>query len=105
MALALKRGLHAAGGALQPREFRKRHGPCEGAAPKAVGTAPAPAPGPIVTVAAQGKVTYRCDDRKYCSQMASCAEATWFLNNCPGVKMDGNRDGVPCEVQWCRPAR
>ena len=37
MALALKRGLHAAGGALQPREFRKRHGPCEGAARKAQG--------------------------------------------------------------------
>ena len=38
MALALKRGLHAAGGAIQPREFRKRHGPCEGAAPKPPGT-------------------------------------------------------------------
>lgn len=38
MALALKRGLHAAGGTIQPREFRKRHGPCEGAAPKPPGT-------------------------------------------------------------------
>jgi len=28
MALALKRGLHAAGGAVEPREFRKQHGPC-----------------------------------------------------------------------------
>lgn len=34
MALALKRGLHAAGGAMQPREFRRLHGPCEGRAPK-----------------------------------------------------------------------
>lgn len=29
MAVALKRGVHADGNALQPREFRRRHGPCE----------------------------------------------------------------------------
>jgi hypothetical protein len=45
---------------------------------------------------------FSCDGRKYCSQMTSCAEATYFLKNCPGVKMDGNNDGVPCEQQWCR---
>lgn len=45
---------------------------------------------------------FRCDGRIHCSQMTSCAEATWFLRNCPGTKMDGNRDGVPCEQQWCR---
>lgn len=39
--------------------------------------------------------TFCCDGRKYCSQMSSCAEATYFLKNCPGVKMDGNGDGVP----------
>jgi cold shock CspA family protein len=43
----------------------------------------------------------RCDGRTHCSQMTSCAEATFFLRNCPGVKMDGNHDGVPCEQQWC----
>jgi len=44
---------------------------------------------------------FRCDGRTYCSQMTSCAEATFFLENCPGVKMDGEGDGVPCEKQWC----
>jgi len=44
---------------------------------------------------------YQCDGRTYCSQMHSCAEATWFLQHCPGTKMDGNHDGVPCEMQWC----
>lgn len=44
---------------------------------------------------------FRCDGRTHCSQMTSCAEATYFLQNCPGVKMDGNGDGVPCEQQWC----
>ena len=46
---------------------------------------------------------YRCDGRIHCSQMTSCAEANYFLKNCPGVKMDGNNDGIPCEKQWCKP--
>ena len=45
--------------------------------------------------------SYQCDGRKYCSQMSSCEEATYFINNCPNTKMDGNNDGVPCERQWC----
>lgn len=46
--------------------------------------------------------TARCDGRTYCSQMRSCADATWVLRNCPGTEMDGDHDGVPCETQWCR---
>lgn len=45
---------------------------------------------------------YRCDGRTHCSQMTSCAEASYFLKNCPGTKMDGNHDGIPCEKQWCK---
>lgn len=45
---------------------------------------------------------FRCDGRMHCSQMTSCAEATYFLRNCPNTKMDGNNDGIPCERQWCR---
>lgn len=44
---------------------------------------------------------YRCDGRTQCSQMTSCAEAIFFLKNCPNVQMDGDHDGVPCEQQWC----
>lgn len=44
---------------------------------------------------------FACDGRQYCSQMSSCAEAKYFLANCPGVKMDGDKNGVPCEKQWC----
>jgi hypothetical protein len=44
---------------------------------------------------------FACDGRTHCSHMTSCAEAIYFLENCPGVKMDGNNDGVPCEGQWC----
>lgn len=45
---------------------------------------------------------YRCDGRQHCSQMKSCEEAKYFLRNCPGVKMDGDRDGFPCELDVCR---
>ncbi|WP_262488240.1 excalibur calcium-binding domain-containing protein [Hafnia alvei] len=44
---------------------------------------------------------YECDGRQYCSQMTSCGEASWFIENCPGMRMDGDHDGVPCESQWC----
>ena len=30
---------------------------------------------------------FSCDGRKYCSQMTSCQEASYFLKNCPGVKI------------------
>ena len=44
---------------------------------------------------------FKCDGRTYCSQMTSCEEATFFIKNCKGTKMDGDNDGVPCEQQWC----
>ncbi len=45
--------------------------------------------------------SYSCDGRTHCSQMHSCAEATYFIQHCPNTKMDGDRDGIPCEDQWC----
>ena len=56
-------------------------------------------PGGVATTAASEK--FSCDGRTHCSQMRSCAEATYFIQHCPGTRMDGNRDGVPCESQWC----
>lgn len=44
---------------------------------------------------------FSCDGRTHCSQMTSCEEAQYFLAHCPGVKMDGDDNGVPCERQWC----
>lgn len=108
MALALRRGLHATPGAIEPREFRKRHGPCEG--DRAAAT-PAGHPGAASgetarpeAAAASVSAALRCDGRLRCAQMRSCEEANWFLRHCPGVKLDGNGDGVPCERQWCSPS-
>ncbi len=44
---------------------------------------------------------FSCAGKIYCSEMRSCDEAMFYQNNCPGTKMDGNRDGIPCETQWC----
>lgn len=45
---------------------------------------------------------YKCDKRKYCSQMRSYAEAKYFNDYCPGTRMDGDGDGIPCERQFGR---
>lgn len=68
--------------------------PATGTPPTAVGTATSSLP--------TAPSRWRCDGRRHCSQMSSCEEAKFFLANCPGVEMDGNHDGVPCEKQWCR---
>jgi endonuclease YncB( thermonuclease family) len=111
MAKALNRGFNSLGGAVMPRDFRQLNGPCaqaSAAAPAApaapaAATAPAPKLAPVAVAPQAAAATRRCDGRTRCSQMTSCAEATWFLKNCPGVEMDGDRDGIPCERQWCQP--
>lgn len=101
MAKALGRGLNAAGGAVMPKEFRRNHGPCQ----REEMEVRMPGEPDALAAPAALQPAFRCDGRTHCSQMHSCAEATFFLNHCPGVKMDGNRDGVPCEKQWCPAAR
>ncbi len=38
-----------------------------------------------------------CGKKRYCSQMRSCEEATFYLMNCGLLSLDGNGDGIPCE--------
>ncbi|WP_350431898.1 excalibur calcium-binding domain-containing protein [Shewanella sp. H8] len=46
--------------------------------------------------------SFRCEAGKtHCSQMRSCAEATFYIRNCPRTEMDGDGDGIPCERQFC----
>ena len=63
--------------------------------------AAAKAPEKVAPAAPSESTGFSCDGRRYCSQMKSCAEAKYFLANCPGVKMDGDKNGIPCEQQWC----
>ena len=39
-----------------------------------------------------------CGSKRYCRQMDSCEEARAFLNQCGLSRLDGDKDGVPCEV-------
>ncbi|MGJ0486003.1 MAG: cold shock domain-containing protein [Methylomicrobium sp.] len=43
---------------------------------------------------------FQCQGKVYCSEMTSREEAEFYLANCPGMKMDGDGDGVPCENQF-----
>ena len=53
---------------------------------------------PLRTVEPQ----FHCEAGKtHCSHMRSCAEATFYIQNCPNTQMDGDDDGIPCESQWC----
>jgi endonuclease YncB( thermonuclease family) len=38
-----------------------------------------------------------CGSKRYCREMISCEEAKFYLQQCGRSKLDGDRDGVPCE--------
>jgi cold shock CspA family protein len=45
---------------------------------------------------------FQCDvEKSSCSLMTSCAEALFQQESCGVIGMDGDRDGIPCEQQWC----
>lgn len=58
-------------------------------------------PAEIYTEQSRQPVIRQCDGRTKCSQMTSCDEALFFHNNCPGIQMDGDGDGIPCEMEFC----
>lgn len=49
----------------------------------------------------QARPAFSCQGKHYCTEMISCEEATFYLKNCPDVKIDGDGDGIPCEGQLC----
>lgn len=40
---------------------------------------------------------YTCAGKTKCGEMVSCAEAEFYLNSCGVSRLDGDKDGVPCE--------
>ena len=88
---------------LNAEEKRKREAAKAGAkaAPLPVKAGAGAAPVPAAEPVAAKPVGFHCDGRQYCSQMTSCDEAKYFLANCPRAKMDGDKNGTPCEKQWC----
>ncbi|CAH0272249.1 hypothetical protein ROS9278_03699 [Roseomonas sp. CECT 9278] len=47
---------------------------------------------------------WRCGEKTYCTQMTSCDEALFHFRHCGLLRLDGDRDGVPCERLCGRPA-
>ena len=41
---------------------------------------------------------FTCSGKTKCGQMTSCVEANFYLNTCGVSRLDGDRDGVPCET-------
>lgn len=40
---------------------------------------------------------FTCAGKTLCGQMTSCAEAMFYLNSCGVSRLDGDKDGTPCE--------
>ncbi|MGH8816207.1 MAG: excalibur calcium-binding domain-containing protein [Achromobacter pestifer] len=84
-------------------------GSIEAALAAHLASSPSPSPWPSPpadrtaqrVVESQARPAFQCAGKRHCSQMRSCAEATFYLRNCPGVLSDGDGDGIPCEDQWC----
>lgn len=53
-------------------------------------------------VQAQQNAQFQCEGKQHCSEMISCEEAQFYLEQCPDVLIDGDNDGVPCERQLCK---
>ncbi len=48
--------------------------------------------------APEGDAGFRCEGKRYCREMRSCAEAHFHLERCGLTRLDGDGDGTPCEV-------
>lgn len=82
--------------------WRAQQPVAESVVPAVTGTAATPEalnedPRWLATETQQVAPVFACDGRQHCSQMRSRAEAEFFIANCPNTKMDGDRDGIPCE--------
>jgi cold shock CspA family protein len=54
----------------------------------------------VETAAMEPMEHFQCQGKVWCSEMSSYEEAVFYLRNCPGTKMDGDGDGIPCENQF-----
>ena len=50
------------------------------------------------TGAEDNKPAFECGTKQYCKKMSSCDEAMYYLQHCGLTRLDGDGDGVPCEV-------
>jgi deoxyribonuclease-1 len=66
-----------------------------------VPAAPVPATPAVTAPAIVNPSGWTCGTKKTCGEMASCEEATFYLQQCGVKRLDGDGDGVPC-ASLCR---
>ncbi|MDS4030392.1 MAG: thermonuclease family protein [Candidatus Contendobacter sp.] len=81
-AKAARRGLWADANPMPPWEWR--HG-----GKVAMRSEPAPA---------QSEWAVRCGAKRTCREMTSCEEARFYFTQCGLSRLDGDKDGTPCEA-------
>jgi hypothetical protein len=52
----------------------------------------------IPEAAAADGAGFACAGKRVCREMASCAEARFYLTQCGLSRLDGDSDGIPCEA-------
>lgn len=53
---------------------------------------------PTATQSSPTSSGFSCGSKTKCGEMTSCAEAMYYLNTCGVSRLDGDKDGVPCET-------
>lgn len=48
--------------------------------------------------ASSGTGSFTCSGKTKCGEMTSCAEARFYLTTCGVNRLDGDKDGTPCET-------
>lgn len=71
-----------------PRDWRVLHPP--------IHRLPATTDAPLLQQSLDSSARAGCGKKRYCSQMNSCDEARFYLENCGLQSLDGNSDGIPC---------
>ena len=52
---------------------------------------------PATTDKLQANSSFTCGEKRFCTHMDSCAEATFYLTQCGLSRLDKDGDGIPCE--------
>lgn len=91
------RGLWALSNPEPPWEWRKRH-------PGTFSKQPDAAASSVIAHANTTLPDLGCGNKKHCSEMSSCGEARFYLEQCGVKTLDSDGDGTPCE-QLCAPRK
>lgn len=54
-------------------------------------------PGAAILAVKDSAGQFSCSPRKACTQMSSCSEARYHLEQCGNRRLDRDNDGIPCE--------